>query len=184
VNPSALLPIAHAIDRLNHRIGKLCYALVLLMIGLGAWNVIGRFLGRAIGLNLTSNALIEGQWYTFTLLFMLGGAYTLLHDGHVRVDLFYTNWSPRRRAIANLWGTVLFLIPFCLLCIVASWDSIVSAWRIQEISPDPGGLPRYPIKSTILIACTLLLLQGIAEIIKNWAFLSADRPDANTPENA
>lgn len=141
------------------------------MIALGVWNVIGRFLGRLIGLNLTSNALIEGQWYTFTLIFMLGTAYTLLHDGHVRVDIFYANWSPRQRAIANLCGSIFFLIPFCAISVAASWASIVNSWSVMEISPDPGGLPRYPIKSTILIACGLLILQAISEVIKNWAML-------------
>lgn len=172
VLPPRLLPLAQKIDRLNHWIGQLCYILVLLMIALGVWNVIGRFLGRAVGLNLTSNALIEGQWYAFTMLFMLGAAYTLLHDGHVRVDIFYTNWSIRQRAIANLCGSIFFLIPFCILSVVASWASIMNSWSVLEMSPDPGGLPRYPIKSMILIACSLLTLQGISEIIKNWAILT------------
>jgi len=182
--PPRLLPLAQKIDRLNHRIGKLCSILVLLMIALGTWNVIGRFLGRSIGINLTSNALIEGQWYVFTLLFMLGAAYTLLHDGHVRVDVFYTNWSLRQRAIANLCGSIFFLIPFCILSVAASWASIMNSWSVLEMSPDPGGLPRYPIKSTIVIACGLLLLQAISEIIKNWAILTGYSIPQNhwTPE--
>ncbi|NJN49814.1 MAG: TRAP transporter small permease subunit [Alkalinema sp. RL_2_19] len=175
--PPRLLPFARRIDRLNRWIGKSCYLLVLLMIALGVWNVIGRFLGRAIGMNLTSNALIEGQWYVFTLVFMLGAAYTLLQDGHVRVDVFYTNWSPRKRAIANLLGTIVFLIPFCILASVASWGAIANSWSIQEMSPDPGGLPRYPLKTMTLVSFGLLLLQGIAEIIKNWAILTGHSTD-------
>lgn len=145
------------------------------MIVLGVWNVIGRFLGRAIGMNLTSNILIEGQWYAFTLIFMLGAGYTLLHDGHVRVDVFYTNWSPRKRAMVNLLGTIVFLIPFGVLASIASWGAIVNSWSVLEMSPDPGGLPRYPLKSMILVSFGLLLLQGISEIIKNWAILTGDR---------
>lgn len=173
--PPRLLPLARRIDNLNNWIGKLCYFLVLLMIVLGVWNVIGRFLGRAIGMNLTSNILIEGQWYAFTLIFMLGAGYTLLHDGHVRVDVFYTNWSPRKRAMVNLLGTIVFLIPFGVLASIASWGAIVNSWSVLEMSPDPGGLPRYPLKSMILVSFGLLLLQGISEIIKNWAILTGDR---------
>ena len=170
--PPKLLPIARGIDRLNNWIGKGCYLLVILMIALGVWNVIGRFLGRAIGMNLTSNSLIEGQWYLFSLLFLLGAGYTLLKNGHVRVDIFYNRWSKRKQAIANLIGSILFLIPFCILLFWASWSEVMNSWAILEISPDPGGLPRYPLKTMILVSIVLLFLQGIAEIIKNWAFLT------------
>jgi TRAP-type mannitol/chloroaromatic compound transport system permease small subunit len=170
--PAKLLPLAHRIDRLNEAIARLCYGIVLLTIALGTWNVLGRFLGRYMGMNLTSNALVEGQWYLFTLLFMLGGGYTLLKDGHVRVDVFYAQWNRRQRALANLVGTVLFLLPFCVVSVWASWGSIVNSWLVLEMSPDPGGLPRYPIKSSILLACTLLLLQGLSEIIKNAVILT------------
>ena len=89
-----LLNIAKIIDTINEWVGKLTYWLVLLMILVGVWNVIGRYLGRLIGQNLTSNAFIEVQWYLFDIVFLLGAAYTLKHDEHVRVDLFYKDWSP------------------------------------------------------------------------------------------
>ena len=120
-----LLNIAKIIDTINEWVGKLTYWLVLLMILVGVWNVIGRYLGRLIGQNLTSNAFIEVQWYLFDIVFLLGAAYTLKHDEHVRVDLFYKDWSPKRKALANFIGVFIFLIPFCLMIIYYSWGNII-----------------------------------------------------------
>ncbi len=167
-----LLSIAKIIDTINEWIGKLTYWLVLVMILVGVWNVIGRYLGRFIGQNLTSNAFIEVQWYLFDIVFLLGAAYTLKHDEHVRVDLFYKDWSPKRKALANFIGVFIFLIPFCLMIIYYSWGNIINSWKILEMSPDPRGLPRYPIKSMIIVSYILLIFQGIAEAIKNWAIFT------------
>lgn len=166
-----LLRLSSIIDAFNERIGRFTYWLVPLMVLLGTWNVVGRYIGRAVGQNLSSNAFIESQWYIFDLIFLLGAAYTLKHDEHVRVDIFYSNWPPRRKAIADLIGTLFFLIPFSLMIIVFSWDTILASWDIRETSPDPGGLPRYPIKFMIIVGCALLILQGISEAIKKVAFL-------------
>ncbi len=164
-----LLRLSRIIDAFNEMIGRLAYWLVILMVLVGVWNVIGRYLGRTIGQNLTSNALIETQWYIFDLVFLLGGAYTLKHNEHVRVDIFYTQWTPKRKALVNLLGTALFLIPFSIIIIIVSWGAVFNSWAILETSPDPGGLPRYPIKTMIIVSCILLILQGISEIIKNLA---------------
>lgn len=165
----SLLPIAHKIDAFTRRVGRWASWLVLLMIGVGTWNVVGRYLGNLVGQNLSSNALIETQWYLFDLVFLLGAAYTLQRGGHVRVDVLYDRWSPRRKALADFLGTVVFLIPFCLLVIYFSWGAVAKSWAIWEMSPDPGGLPRYPIKAMILVSFGLLILQGIADAIKYWA---------------
>ncbi|MEQ8956817.1 MAG: TRAP transporter small permease subunit, partial [Coleofasciculus sp. C2-GNP5-27] len=69
-------------------------------------------------------------------------------------------------------GTLLFLIPFCLMVIYFSWGTILNSWAIREMSPDPGGLPRYPIKSMIIVSFVLLILQGISQGIKNWAIFT------------
>ncbi|HBL11626.1 MAG TPA: C4-dicarboxylate ABC transporter substrate-binding protein [Cyanobacteria bacterium UBA11162] len=180
-----LLRISRIIDTINEWIGRLTYWLVLLMVAIGVWNVIGRYLGRSVGQNLSSNAFIEGQWYLFDLVFLLGAAYTLRHDEHVRVDIFYKNWSAKWKALANLIGTLLFLIPFCLMVIYFSWETIINSWRIWEVSPDPGGLPRYPIKSMIIIGFVLLIFQGISEAIKNWAIFTgylAPQEDYHDPD--
>lgn len=157
-----------AVDRLNRSIGALCRWLVLLMLALGGWNVIGRYLGLLAGRNLSSNGLIEGQWYVFALIFLLGAGYTLQRNGHVRVDVLHNRWPARRQARMEVIGTLLFLLPFCLVMIFASLDTVAESWRIAEGSPDPGGLPRFPIKSAIPIGFLLLLAQGVSEAIKNW----------------
>lgn len=173
-----LLRLARLIDTINEAIGRLTYWLVLLMVGVGVWNVVGRYLGKAISQNLTSNALIEIQWYLFDLVFLLGGAYTLKHNEHVRVDILYKGWSAKKKAIANLIGSLLFLITFAVMVIYFSWDTVLNSWKIKEMSPDAGGLPRYPIKTVIIVSFILLILQGIAEAIKNWAIITnQSRPE-------
>ena len=142
------------------------------MVIVGTWNVVGRYLGRITGTELSSNSFIEAQWYIFDLVFFLGSSYVLQHDEHVRVDVFYSQCSPKRKALINLLGTVLFLIPFCILVIMFSSGTIIDSWIDQEVSPDPGGLPRYPIKTLIPIAFILLIFQGISEAIKNMAILT------------
>ena len=163
-----LLKIARAIDLLNEGIGRLAYWLVLLMVAVGAWNVIGPYFGKIFDTNLTSNSLIEIQWYLFDAVFLFGAAYALKYGEHVRVDIFYKGWSRRHQALANFLGNLIFLIPFSSLIIYYSWGTVMNSWRIKEMSPDPGGLPRYPIKFAIILAFTLLILQGISEAIKNW----------------
>ncbi len=170
-----LFPIARQIDRFTCAIGKFAYWLVLVMIGIGVWNVLGRYIGNALGQNLSSNALIETQWYLFDMVFLLGAAYTLQQNEHVRVDIFYDRFSRRQKAIADFIGTLFLLLPFSVLVIYFSWGSIVRSWTVRETSPDPGGLLRYPIKTMILVSFALLILQGISDIIKNWAIISNKR---------
>ena len=158
---------ANVIDRLNGCMGRLSSWLVLLMLMVGAWNVVGRHLGVLIGRNLSSNSLIEVQWYLFSLTFLLGGAWTLQRNGHVRVDVLQSRWGARQQALANVVGTVLLLFPFCLLMIVSSWSAVHFSWHVLEQSPDPGGLPRYPLKTLLPLSFLLLILQGIADLVHN-----------------
>ena len=174
-----LLALSRWIDRVNSLIGRLASGLLLVMIAVGSWNVIGRYVGQAVGRNLSSNALIETQWYLFSIVFLLGAAYTLRRNDHVRVDVLYSRWNPRQQARANLAGTLLFLLPFSTLMLWFSWQWVLASWRIQEQSPDPGGLPRYPIKTVILLSFITLIFQGISEAIKSFAQLrSGVAPEA------
>ena len=166
-----LLCLADGIDRLIEGIGRLTGWLVVVMLGIGVGNVVGRYGGKLLGQNLASNGLLEAQWYLFDLVFLLGAAYALKQNEHVRVDIFYKNLGPKGRAWVNLLGTLLLLIPFCLLVLYYSWASVINSWQIWEMSPDPGGLPRYPIKTMMLVSFGLLILQGLAEMIKSWAIL-------------
>lgn len=164
--PGMWTRIASAIDRLNETVGRLVYWLVLLMVLVGALNAGARYAGRVVGANLTTNAFIELQWYLFSLVFLLGAAYTLKHDAHVRVDVFYGRLSERGRAWIDLAGHILLLIPFSAFVIRVAWPDVVNSWAILETSPDPGGLPRYPIKAVLPVAFVLLLLQSVAEAIR------------------
>ncbi|GIV99372.1 TRAP transporter small permease subunit [Roseiflexus sp.] len=176
----ALLRISDVIDALNEWIGSKTAYIVMAMVAIGFVNVIARYIGRFIGTRLTSNAIIELQWYLFSLMFFLGFAYILKHNLNVRVDFWYANWPPRRRALIDFAGTLLFLIPFCILAIVVtinpvlfSWGRLPNgSWGTWEVSPDPDGLPRAPIKSMIIVAFVLLLLQAIAQAIKYLAVVT------------
>lgn len=164
---SALLRISAAIDWLNEQIGKMVGVLVLAMVGFGAFNALARYAGRFTETQLSSNAFIELQWYLFSLIFLLGAAYTLKRDQHVRVDVLYGRLGPRAKAGVDLAGTVLFLIPFCVFALWVSFPTVKNSWAVWEVSPDPGGLPRWPIKTAILISFALVLLQGFSQLIKH-----------------
>jgi len=176
--------LAHAIDRLSERAGALTRWLVLAMVLLGAFNAVARYLGRSIGVQLSSNAFIEAQWYLFSLVFLLGAGYTLKRNGHVRVDVMYEKFAPRTKAWIDLAGTVLLLLPFCVFGIVMAWPSVRNSLGVQEVSPDPGGLPRYPIKTVILIAFALLFLQGIAWALRRGGQIRRGRFDETPDEVA
>lgn len=169
--PPGWLRLATAIDRLNDVVGSVLIWLLALMVAVGAFNAVARYVSRFIGLNLSSNAYIEFQWYLFSLIFLLGAAWALKHDAHVRVDIVYERIGRRGRAWVDLLGTVVFLLPFSLLMLLVSYPSIAASWRVREVSPDPGGLPRYPIKAAVLVAFVLLILQGIAQLLKQIAIL-------------
>jgi TRAP-type mannitol/chloroaromatic compound transport system permease small subunit len=179
-----LLKFAHNIDRLTEQIGRWLHWIVILTVGIGFYNVIARYVGRFLGLKLSSNTLIELQWYLFSLMFFLGFPYILKHGANVRVDFLYVNWSPRRKALVDFLGTVLFLIPFCLIGLFVTFNPVLQSWGQLpdgswgdwEVSSDADGLPRAPIKSMILVCFALLLLQAISQAIKYWAAWRGDEP--------
>ena len=177
----AWLRLADRIDQINRWIGRSASWLALLMVLLGAFNAAARYLGRYLGTNLSSNAYIEAQWYLFSLLFLLGAAYTLQRNEHVRVDVLYSRLGVRVRAWIDLLGTVLFLLPFSVSLIWLSWPSVRNSWAVLEVSPDPGGLPRYPLKAVLLVAFALLALQGISVLIRRIAFLRGESVTAPEP---
>ena len=162
---------ARYIDYVNEQAGRALYWLTLGMVGVGAFNAIVRYLGKYIGAGLSSNMWIELQWYLFSFVFLLGAAYTLKHDDHVRVDVLYSRLSRRGQAWINVLGTVLFLIPFCTTVLWHTVPFVIKSWATLEQSPDPGGLPRYPIKTAIPLALLLLMAQGAALMIREIAVL-------------
>jgi TRAP-type mannitol/chloroaromatic compound transport system permease small subunit len=176
----ALLRLSSAIDAGIERIGRLTGWMITFMILIGLYNVIVRYLGRYIGRTLSSNLYLELQWYLFSIVFLFGFAYVLRYNQNVRVDFLYAKWPAKRRALINLAGDLLFLVPFCILGIIVALNPVLASWgRLPdgswgewEISPDANGLPRAPIKSMIIIGFVLLLLQAISEIIKHVAVLT------------
>lgn len=164
-----LLGLSAFIDRVNDLIGIFMRWLTLAMVVIGSGNAVLRYLGKFTGVDLSSNAYLESQWYLFSLVFLLAASYTLRYDRHVRVDVLYGRLSERGQAWINLAGGVLFLIPFCVLMIWVSWPWVMNSWDVMEVSPDPGGLPRYPLKAVIPVTFVLLIFQGLSEIIKSTA---------------
>lgn len=167
----ALLKFTDAVDRFTDWQGWLSALLVLLVILIGFYNVVTRYVGQWIGVTLSSNAYIELQWYLFSAIFFLGFAYILKHHINVRVDFFYSRWNERQRAQLDFWGTVLFLIPFCLLGLYVTFTPVLRSWVTWEMSSDANGLPRAPVKSLIVIAFCFLLMQSLAQAIKYYALM-------------
>ena len=176
---SKLLKISQFIDNCADKLGWLSNWLVLLTIGVGFFNVVARYMGRFSGVQLSSNALLELQWYLFSLTFLCGFVYILRHGENVRVDFFYANFSEKKRALVDFFGTILFLIPFCLIGILVLFNPVLQSWgRLSdgswgtwEISSDANGLPRAPIKTMVPIALLLLLIQSISQAIKYLAVI-------------
>ena len=167
-----LLTLSRMIDALTAWVGRAVAWLTLGMVLLGAGNAILRYLGRFVGENLTSNAVLEAQWYLFSLVFLLGAAPAVLQDRHVRVDVFYGRVSQRGQAWIDLLGALLFLIPFAWFSIWVSSPSIRNSIQVWEVSPDPGGLPRWPLKAVLHLCFGMLMAQGASEAIKRLAMLT------------
>ena len=109
------------------------------------------------------------EWHFFAIIFLLESPYTLQKNKHVRVDVFYNNFSKRKKNIVDLIGNIIFLIPFSFIIFYTSLPFVEDSYSILESSPDPGGLPyRFIIKSIIPIAFFLLMIQGILNTIKNY----------------
>lgn len=167
----ALERLMTIIDTFSEWTGRALMWLTTAMVLITAYNVFERYF-----LHRNTSALIELNWHFYSLIFLLGAAYTLKHDGHVRVDLVYHRLSPRAKAWVNLVGTVLFLLPVCFVVIYSSiyhprgfeFSFVGRAWRFGEGSPDPGGLPaRYLLKTALPLGFFLLGVQGLAEILRN-----------------
>ncbi|MCH9047661.1 MAG: TRAP transporter small permease subunit [Proteobacteria bacterium] len=153
------------LEQVSERTGMLVSWLVLAMVLLVSYDVAMRYFFQS-----GSVALQEMEWHLFSLIFLIGAAYTLKHDDHVRLDLFYKSkfMDDRRRAWIDLFGSIFLLIPFCILIISSAWPFVYQSYIHLEGSPDPGGLPyRWILKASIPLGFTFLLLQGVSDIVKN-----------------
>jgi len=162
---------------MNDRIGLVIRWLVLVMVLIGAINAVVRYFARSQKWALNLTPATEAQWYLFSVIFLLGAAYGLNHDVHVRVDVMYERMSAKTQAWIDLCGTLVFLIPFSVLMLYVSYPAVRISWVVREMSPDPGGLPRYPIKALILVSFVLLLLQAISQIVKQVDVIRGTVPE-------
>ena len=169
---AGLQKVVEQIDRLNEKLGRWCSWLTLGLVILVCIDVVIRYV-----FSDSSAWIMELEWHIFSLIFLLGAAYALKNDRHVRVDLFYAKFNPKDKALVNLIGHLFFLIPWCCIIIVYSFEYALTAYQIGETSPDPGGLPaRYIIKFSITLGITLLLFQAIGEVIRAYLALTASSP--------
>jgi TRAP-type mannitol/chloroaromatic compound transport system permease small subunit len=164
----------HITGKLSGAAGWLAGWLCVLMIGVVFIDVIARYLFRG-----GSMAMQELEWHLFAAVFLLGAAYTVREDANVRVDVFYTRLTPRRKALVDIGGHVLFVIPMCSLILFSSWDFVSYSYQLQEVSADPGGLPyRFAFKALLPIGYGLVLIQSLAIISRNARLLAGNHdPD-------
>ena len=179
-----LKKLVAAIDRVTALAWKIVCWTTLIMVLVGSFNALARYGGDFLGVQLSSNAYLELQWYLFGVVFLIGAAPTLKQDGHVRVDVIYSRLSDRRKAWVNLIGAALFVIPFCLMMLWATWHTVWNSWAGLEWSSNSDGLPRYPIKSILPISFVLLLAQGFASAIRQIIFLRRDSSPVNRESDA
>ena len=164
------------IDKITDSTGKLISWLTLFMVLLTFLIVVLRY-----GFNISWIAMQESVLYFHGTVFMLGAAYTLKADGHVRVDIFYQNFSIKGKALVNLLGAFFLLLPVCIFIFYISFDYVAASWRIMEKSSEAGGLPLvYLSKSLLLIMAISLSLQGVSEICRNLQTLLLKTHDSSS----
>lgn len=168
----SLLAVSSGIDRMNEVIGKAVAWLIFIAVLVSAANAIIRKI-----FNTSSNSWLELQWYLFGAAFLLAAAYTLKQNEHVRIDIIYGIWSRRVQHWIDLFGHVVFLMPFVTLMIWYFVPWVLRSVTSGEVSTNAGGLIIWPAKSLLLIGFALLWLQGISEIIKKIAVMRGDIED-------
>ena len=155
--------ISHTIDLFNEKIGILTSYLAIPLILITFFVAFMRY-----ALDFGSIAIQEITIYLHALIFTVGASYTLKNNMHVRIDIFYNKFSDNLKKNINLFGTIFFLLPSCILIFITSFNYVISSILLLESSKEAGGLPiLYILKSSILLMVFTLFLQAISEIIKN-----------------
>lgn len=172
--------IIDVIDLINRAVGRTVAWLALFMALIQFTVVILRYV-FAIGFIPVQ----ESIWYLHGILFMAGAGYTLMNDGHVRVDVFYRTAPARVRALVDLWGSALFLIPLCVLTVILSWGYVLNSWRILESSAEASGLPLiFALKTVIWVFAILLGLQAVALAARALRYLRGEDGHYNASAQA
>ncbi len=153
----------YLLERINETVGNLFAWTTALMVVVICIDVLLRYFFSFSFIWIT-----EVEIYLFALSFLFGSGYALKHEKHVRVDLFYEGWSPVRKAWVNLLGSILFLMPWCVVSILACWKYASFSYGFRESSPQAGGLPAlYILKFCLLLGFVFLLIQGMAMILRS-----------------
>lgn len=175
----ALLRFSCGIDWLNVKIGVAVGWLILITTLISAYNAVVR---KAF--DISSNGLLEIQWYFFGAVFLLGAAYTLQQNAHVRIDIVSNRFSEKTCAWIDIVGHVLFTLPLIGFIIGSGWGLVQESYLVNEYSPDPGGLIRWPAKALIVVGFFLLGLQVLSEIIKKIDLLRSGHNAANQGQDS
>ena len=155
---NALKTLSRWIDGFNEQIGRMVAWVTLGLVIVIFVDVVMRYL-----FNTSYVFTQELEWHLFAFIFLIGAGYTLLHDGHVRVDIFYQRLGFKGRAWVNLGGVLLFLLPGCIMVMTTSWKFMLNSFLILEGSPDPVGIPlRFIVKGFIPAGFFLLIIQGVS----------------------
>lgn len=158
-----------AIDTLSELIGRLAAFILILLTLLIVYDAFSRYLFHA-----GSIALQELEWHFFDLVILLGIVYALKEGAHVRVDIFYAEFSTKKKAVIGIVSQLFFILPFSLLIVYVGFDFVLQSYAQNEGSSDPGGLPyRFVVKGLMLLSFLLLALQSFSELIKQIKVLRA-----------
>ena len=161
---TGVMALLHGLERVNRLLFVIAAWACLIMAVLGFAIVIARY-----GFSVGSIAAQELVMYLHAFVLLCAAATTLACDGHVRVDIFYSRWSSQRRALVNLAGSLLLLMPVMLFILVISWEYVAQAWARHETSAEAGGLAWvYLLKSLILLFAVQMLLQGVLQAMRAW----------------
>lgn len=176
---NGLLKLSRGIDALNTWIGRWLSWLVLAMVLISAGNAIVRKV-----FSNSSNAFLEIQWYLFSAIFLLASAYTLLRQEHVKIDVVLGRFTKRTQIKVEIFGLLVFLLPFVAYIVALAWPEVVKAFYSSEMSENAGGLIRWPVYAMLPLGMGLLGLQGLSELIKRFAFLAGriDDPTRKTQQ--
>ncbi|MEW6705287.1 MAG: TRAP transporter small permease subunit [Pseudomonadota bacterium] len=169
---SALLQLSRLIDRLNEFVGRWVSWLVLAAVLISAVNAVVRKV-----FNTSSNAFLEIQWYLFAGVFLLAAGYTLLRQEHVKIDVVLGRFSRRTQVKVEIFGLLVFLMPFVVVVIELVTPLVIQAYQSGEMSSNAGGLIRWPVYALLPAGFVLLGLQGVSEVIKRIAFLQGKADD-------
>lgn len=175
---SILLKAERAFGRFSTAIGYLSAALLLLLVANVFYDVVMRYLFNDVSIGMQ-----ELEWHLFATIFLLGVAYALQADGHVRVDILYEKAGPRHQALVDIFGTIVFLWPFCFLVADYGIDFAREAYKLGEVSGDPGGLPyRWIIKAMIPLSFSCVMISSIGFLLRAINQLLGLQPPQHTRE--